>query len=332
MVELIQQLAEAFGPSGHESAVRELIHSQVASVADEVYVDALGNLIARKVGSSPHAGRLLVAAHMDEIGLMVTHIDDDGFLRFDRLGGVHPYTLLGQRVRFATGLVGSIGCERLDDPKDVRIDRLFIDIGARSREEATSQVRIGDAACYDRSVTQSGNRLIGKALDDRAGCAVLIEALRRITQPAMDVYAVFSVQEEVGARGAKAAAYAIEPTVAVAVDVTPTGDTPKGEQLPVKLGDGAAIKVKDSSMMAHPRVKAHLTSLAETAAIPHQFEVLPYGGTDAGPIHVSRAGVPSGVISIPTRFLHSPAEMVDLGDLEACVALTTALMQSPFEL
>lgn len=328
MIDLIRTLCNAYGPVGTEDEVRAILTEYVTPFVDEVRTDALGNLIARKSGSSD-SGRILLSAHMDEIGIMVTHIDESGFLRFHPLGGLRPHTLLAQRVLFQDGTVGSVGCERLDDMKDLQFDKMFIDIGASSHDEAAQKVKIGQTACFDQTVVVQGDRLTGKALDDRLGCAVLVEALRRVKQPISDVYAVFSVQEEVGARGAGVAAFSIEPTLGIAIDVTPTGDTPEGDKLPVKLGDGVAIKVKDRSLLTHPLVKDHLGELARTHDLKHQYEVLSYGGTDAGPIHTSRSGVPSGGISIPLRYVHSPVEVADLGDIEAAVSLTTALLESP---
>lgn len=328
MIDLITTLANAYGPVGSEATVRQTIEQMIKPYVDEVRTDPLGNLIARKAGSAG-AGRIMLSAHMDEIGIMVTHIDENGFLRFQPLGGISPHTLLGQRVRFEDGTVGSIGSAKLNDIKDLQFDKMFIDIGAQNEEEARQKVRIGSTACYDRNVVVQGDRVTGKSLDDRLGCAVLVEALRRITAPVADVYAVFSIHEEVGARGAGPAAFSIEPTLGIAIDVTPTGDTPDGEKLPVKLGEGVAIKVKDRSMLTHPAVKAHLGELAEKNGIKHQYEVLGYGGTDAGPIHMTRAGVPSGGISIPIRYVHTPVEMSDLRDIEAAVSLTCALLESP---
>lgn len=327
MIDLIRTLCNAYGPVGNEDAVRAMITEYVTPYVDEVRTDALGNLIVRKAGRQ-NSDRIMLSAHMDEIGIMVTHIDKHGFLRFHPLGGLRPHMLLGQRVRFADGTVGSVGHERLDDIKDLQFDRMYIDIGAATAEQAGEQVRIGSTACFDQQLVVQDNRITGKALDDRLGCAVLIEALRRTTQPACDIYGVFSVQEEVGARGAGVAAFSIEPTFGVAIDVTPTGDTPEGEKLPVRLGDGVAIKVKDRSLLTHPLVKEHLGGLARGANIKHQYEVLGYGGTDAGPIHTSRAGVPSGGISIPLRYVHSPVELADLADIEAAVGLTCALIDS----
>lgn len=327
MIDLIRTLCDAHGPAGSEDKVRSLIAEHVSPYVDEVTTDALGNLIVRKAGTQGD-GRIMLAAHMDEIGVMVTHIDDNGFLRFQPLGGMRTYTLLGQRVRFADGTTGAVGSERVDDIKDLTFDKMYIDIGARSREEAAEKIAVGAAACFDQQATVQGERIIGKALDNRIGCAVLIEALRRVSQPACDVYGVFTIQEEVGARGAGVAAYSIEPTIGIAIDVTPSGDTPEGHKLPVKLGEGAAIKVKDSSLLTHPAVKAHLDRLAREAGIKHQYEVLAHGGTDAGTIHTSRAGVPAGAISIPLRYVHTPVECADLGDIEAAVQLTCALIEA----
>jgi len=330
--QLIRQLAAAYGPSGHEEPVRALLSAHVAPLADEITVDRLGNLIARIRGQGgPQARRVMLAAHMDEIGLIVTHIDDKGFLRFAPVGGLGPATLLGQRVVFADGTVGVIGAEKLEDVKDLKMERLFIDIGAGSRAAAAQRVQVGSMAVFAQEVAGSGSRLTGKALDDRSGCAVLVEVMHhlRAAAPPHEVYCVFSVQEEVGLRGARTAAYAIAPDMALAVDVTPSGDTPQGEKLNVALGGGTAIKVKDRSLISHPKVRQLLVDTAAEAGIPYQMEVLPYGGTDAGAIHLTKSGVPAGALSIPARYLHTPGEMVDLGDVAATVDLLVAVLKGP---
>lgn len=331
----ITKLAPLYGPSGHEDTVRDALIDIVRPLCDDFYVDALGNLIAR-CGGNGDAGakRIMIAAHMDEIGLIVTHIDEDGFLRFAPIGGVSPHTLLGQQVVFATGLIGAIGSEKLDHIKDLKMDSLFIDIGARSRDEAKQQVDVGSAATYVRTVARSGERLIGKALDDRVGVAVALETMHQLQGHASqhDVYFVFSVQEEVGLRGARTAAYGIEPDIGIALDVTATGDTPKSMHLQMKLGDGTAIKVKDVSLITHPRLRQRLIDVAEEHNIKYQMEVLPYGGTDAGAIHLTKSGVPSAVLSVPTRYVHTPAEMVDLDDVVATGALLTAFLHGPIDI
>lgn len=328
MIDLLTRLCSAWGPAGAEHVVRDVVMACARPYADNTTVDNLGNLIVRK--GTPGGRRIMLSAHMDEIGLIITHIDEKGFLRCSNIGGISPSTLMGQAVRFGNGIVGVIGCEKIDDPKDLKLEKLFIDIGAADAATAGSLVKVGDVCCYHRQIEQTGNRVIGKALDDRSGCAVLLAVMQQLSHTPHDIYFVFSTQEEVGSRGAQAAAYAIAPEIGIAVDVTSCGDTPNARILPVSLGRGAAIKVMDHSVICHPKVRRLLTDTAQTAGIRHQAEVLPTGGTDAGPIHLSRAGVPSGAISIPTRYIHTPVEMADLGDIAACVQLLTTLLSSDF--
>ena len=312
MKTVIKQLTEAFGPSGYETEVTALIQSMVKEHVDEVKTDVLGNLIAVKKGS-PDGRKIMFAAHTDEIGLVITHIDDKGFLRFGTVGGVGISTLVGNRVRFAGGAVGAIYQEK-GSWKELTIDKLYIDIGAENKEDAQKKVKLGEFGIFHREFEDLGVRLIAKSMDDRVGCAVLIEALKKIDAPKNTLYFVFTSQEEVGLRGARTAAYGIEPDLGIALDVTLTGDMPEARRMDVSLGKGAAIKVKDSSLIAHPKVKDLLVDLAEEKQIPYQMEVLDAGGTDAGAIHLTKTGVPSGAISIPTRYVHTPSEMVDIRD------------------
>ncbi len=323
MKEIIQQLTEAFGPSGYEGEVRELIQSLIEHQADEVKTDVLGNLIAVKKGRD-EGKKIMLAAHMDEIGIVVTHIDEQGFLRFANVGGVGIPTLVGNRVRFQNGTIGVIYRQK-GEWKEVTLDKLYLDIGAENEAEAKNKVRVGDFGIFHREFTALGDRLVAKSMDDRVGCAVLVEALRQIKNPLNTLYCVFTTQEEVGLRGARTAAYGLEPDLGIAVDVTLTGDTPEAQRMDVSLGQGAAIKVRDSSLITHPKVKKLLSELASTRGIPFQLEVLERGGTDAGAIHLSRSGIPSGAISIPTRYVHSPSEIVDLKDVQACLNLVVAL-------
>lgn len=325
MKTVIRQLTEAFGPSGYETEVTELIKTMVEKHADEVKTDVLGNLIAIKNGSQDGQS-IMFAAHTDEIGVVVTHIDDQGFLRFGSVGGVGISTLVGNRVRFAGGAVGAIYQEK-GSWKELTLDKLYIDIGAENKEEALKKVKVGEFGIFHREFEDLGDRLIAKSMDDRVGCAVLIEALKKIQNPKNTLYFVFTAQEEVGLRGARTAAYGLEPDLGIALDVTLTGDMPEARRMAVSLGKGAAIKVKDSSLITHPKVKDLLVTLAEENKIPYQMEVLVAGGTDAGAIHLTKAGVPSGAISIPTRYVHSPSEMVDMRDVEACVNLVVALAE-----
>ncbi|MEW6229555.1 MAG: M42 family metallopeptidase [Bacillota bacterium] len=328
MKELLKKLVEAYSPSGNEGAVREIIRKEVEGLADEVRVDALGNLIVARKGIGP---RVLLAAHMDEIGVIVTHIDEKGFLRFSNMGGVSPFVLLGERVVFENGTVGTIGTEKLDDIKDLKLGKMFIDIGANDEKSAREKVSVGDVAGFHREARMEAGRLIAKSVDDRAGCAVLVQVLKELAGRVIpnQVYAVFSVQEELGTRGARTAAYGVNPDIGIAVDVTSTGDTPEARTMAVSLGKGPAIKVKDSTVIAHPRVRQVMVETAREKGLPYQMEVLEHGGTDTGPIHLTREGVPSGAVSIPTRYLHTPSEMADLGDIENAVKLLVALLEAP---
>lgn len=331
MKTLIQKLVETPSPSGYEVAIRNVIRTEITGLADDIRVDSLGNLIARKGRLQEGGARIMLAAHMDEIGVMVTHVDDNGFARFTTIGGVRAATCPGSRVRFISGLTGVIGIERPEDPSKLpTFEQMFIDTGASSR--AGCPVKVGDVAAFDRPFQDLGDRLIAKSMDDRIGVAVLIEALRRLQETPNELVFVFSVQEEVGVRGAVAAAYGIDPHVGLAVDVTGVGDTPKGLKMEVALGKGPAIKVRDSGMLSDPRVVRWMADTAEKARLPHQFEVLEAGSTDARAIQLTRAGVPSGCLSIPTRYIHSPSEMVDFEDVQNSVRLLVALLSAPVQL
>jgi putative aminopeptidase FrvX len=327
---MIAELCNTWGPSGCEHVIRNRIAAYAPGDTLSLHTDALGNLVVRT--GNPEGRRIMLSAHMDEIGLVVTHIDDKGFLRFSTVGGVPPLVALGQRVRFENGTVGAVACERVDDVRDIKVDKLFIDIGAKDKEDAATRVTVGDACSYDQTLTCADGRLTGKALDDRIGCAVLLTVIQHLADTPYDAHFVFSVQEEVGCRGAQTAAYHIAPEIALAVDVTGTGDNPAAATLPTALGKGAAIKVMDSSVITHPKVRRFLLETAEAAGIPHQLEVLPHGGTDAGPAQRSRAGVLTGAVSIPLRYVHTPHETALLSDFEACVDLLLHALARPFTL
>jgi tetrahedral aminopeptidase len=333
MKPLIQKLVETTSPSGSEKAIRQVIRAEIEGLADEIYVDALGNLIARL--GSPDGMKIMLSAHMDEIGVLVTHVDERGFIRFTTVGGVRPINCVGGRVRFLSGQEGVIYMERMDDPNRVPgIEQLYIDVGAKTKEGVS--LRVGDAGVFERPFLDLGDRLVSKAMDDRISVAVLIETMRRIRQEnisiAHQVFFVFSVQEEVGLRGATSAAYGLDPELGLAVDVTASGDTPKGLRMDVGLGKGPAIKVRDGGMLADPRVVDWMVSTAETAGLPYQLEVLEGGTTDARAMQVSRAGIPVGCLSVPCRYIHSPSEMVDYSDVQNSVALLVELLRHPVEL
>ncbi len=331
MKSLIQELVETTGPSGYEFNVRDVIQSRVAPLADEVTVDALGNLIATNGKIKSGGKKIMLAAHMDEIGIITTHIDEIGFIRFTTIGGVRRQTCVGGRVRFLNGTQGVISFDDLGDANKLPTFRqMYIDVGASSR--ADCPVRVGDVAAFDRPFSSYGERLVSKAMDDRIGVAVLVETLRLLKNTPNQVYFVFSVQEEVGLRGATTAAYGLDPDVGIAVDVTRSGDTPKGIKMDVSLGSGPAVKVRDSGMLSDPRVVSWMVETAEKAKLPYQMEVLEAGTTDARAIQLTRAGVPAGCISIPCRYVHAPSEMVDYNDVQNAVQLLLALVKQKVNL
>ncbi|GAB4458098.1 MAG: M42 family metallopeptidase [Anaerolineales bacterium] len=333
MKKLLKQLTETFGPSGYEDQIRKLVRAEVEPLADEVKVDALGNLIARKKPTRPSqdAKKIMIAAHMDEIGLMVSHVDEKGFVRFSPIGGVFGKYIPGGRVRFLNGVQGVIGYDRFDKVHETPpLEKVFIDVGAASQKDCP--VKVGDVAAFDRPFIEMGNRLVAKSMDDRVGVLAAIETLRALKTTPHDVYFVFTTQEEVGVRGAGTSAYGIDPDLGIALDVTSAADTPEAPKMTMALGKGPCIKIKDAGALSDPRVVQWMIRTAEKNKIPYQREVLLFGGTDARAIQSTRAGVPSGCLSIPTRYVHSPSEMVDYTDVQNTVKLLTALLRAPIEL
>lgn len=319
MFELIKKLTDSFGVSANEEEIRETIVEEIKDKVDEINIDPLGNLIAVKKGSGK---KIMLTAHMDEIGVMATYIDKNGFIRFANIGWVSPYFALGQKVKFMNGTQGVVFYEqKLDEMKDLKLPVMYIDIGAKSKSEAEEKVKIGDVACFVNDAVLQGDMIISKALDNRSGCAVLIEALKTMPKTDNEIYYVFTVQEELGLRGAKTAAYNVKPDFSIAVDVTDTGDTPEGIRMEVSCGKGPAIKIKDSSVICHPKIRRLLEDSAKSIGIPYQYEILEEGGSDPGAIQVTAGGIPSGAISIPCRYIHSPVEMVSLSDMEKGVKL-----------
>jgi putative aminopeptidase FrvX len=329
---LIKRLAETYGPAGSEEMIRNLIREEIKQYADELRVDALGNLIAKKRGSGTSPRRkVMLAAHMDEIGVIVTHVDQKGFCRFSALGPLHHLALLGQRVVFANGTIGVIGRERKRaKSKEIEFDRLFIDIGTQGESEA--RVTLGDAASLCGVFVDAGQRLVGKAFDDRIGCAILVETLRHLKKCANDVYFVFTVQEQLGSRGATTATFGIQPDLAFVVDVTDTGDTPEAVTMQVALGKGPAIKIKDQGILVSPAMRDILIGAAGQAKVPYQLEVMLHSSTDAEVMQVSREGNLVGALSVPLRYMHTPSEMVDFVDVQNAVLLLLTLLSKPLSL
>lgn len=317
--DLYCQIGRAFGPSGRENEVRETLIKLAKPYIDEYKIDALGNLICHKKGDGP---RIMLASHMDSIGIVATYIEESGFLRFAPVGGLFRGDLINIQVRFSNGVRGVISYEEKTPFKELQMENLFLDIGADSREEAEKMVMPGDFAVFEAPTFEQGDRLCGPYMDNRIGCVALFMAMEKIQKPKNDLYFVFTVQEEVGLRGAQTAAFEIEPEYAIAVDVTDTGDLPeKKSKMAVKLGKGPAVKVMDSSVICSAQVKDALYRAAEALSMPVQREILEAGGTDTGAIQKSRGGVLAGAVSIPARYIHSPSELVSVRDVENCALL-----------
>ena len=317
--DLWNEVGGAFGPSGREDAVREAIAAIAGEYIDDITTDALGNLICRKKGSGK---KVLFAAHMDSIGVVATYIDEKGFIRFSQVGGLFKGDLINIVVRFANGTRGVISYEEKTPFKDLMLDNLFIDIGAKDRADAEKQVQVGDFAVFEAPRFEQNGVLCGPYLDNRIGCVTLLRAMEQVGETDNDLYFVFTAQEEVGLRGAGAAAFAVEPDVAIAVDVTDTGDLPERKTpMAVDMGKGPAIKVMDRSVICTPAVCAALEQAAHDCGIATQREILQCGGTDTAALQKARAGVQAGAVSIPTRYIHSPSEMCAVDDVENAAKL-----------
>lgn len=321
----VKNILGAYGPSGREDNVAEVIKEYVAPYADEVYRDAMGNLIAHKCGTS--GKRIMLSAHMDQIGFIVVSIDDKGYLRVANVGGVSPVIATAREVVFENGVHGVTYFENTSKHgvNEVKFTELYIDIGCSSREEAEKLVSVGDMAVYVSNYVEMGNHAASGAMDDRICCAIVAEAMKQMTSE-HDVYAVFTVQEEVGCRGGSPAAFAIEPDLNISLDVTGTGDIPECHRMAVSLGNGPTVKVMDSSVIVPPVVRAFIESAAKENDIPYQREVLRAGGTDTGAIQRTARGILSGCISVPTRYIHTPVETVDMRDVDNAVRLVCACL------
>ncbi len=323
MINEIRELVCRTGVSGNETAVAEYIKGQILPYADKVYEDTLGNLVAVRKGDGP---KVMLMAHMDEIGLVASFVDEKGFIRVSAVGGVDAKMVLGRPVRFENGVMGVFICGD-EEKKKLSVKDCFVDIGATDRAEALKRVEPGMTASFLSETFETGGKVVSNALDDRVGCYCLMETLRRLKNPTCEVYAVFTVQEEVGLRGAKVSGFEIAPDVAIAVDVTLSGDYPDGEETAAALGKGTAIKLRDRSAIAAREIVEDLENLAARKGIPAQRDVLSAGGTDIGSVQLLGKGVLVGGLSVPVRYCHSAVEMADKGDVEATVALLTAYLE-----
>jgi endoglucanase len=323
--DLLRELSNTVAVSGDEGAVRKIVLEAIRPHVDEVKVDALGNVLALKKGTGRSKDRVLIAAHMDEVGFMVTDIDPEGALRFEIVGGIDDRMLMGKPVwvgpKRLPGLIGAMPIHMLTSDRMSSVTKaaqLRIELGVNSAEAAKKLVKVGDRGTFATEFAALGPALRGKALDDRLGCATLIELLRGPAYPC-DLHAAFTVQEEVGLRGARVAGYAVEPTCAFALDCTPAADLPdsRGRENTLynaRLGHGPVIYRVDRSTISDERLVKYLQQTAEKASLPYQFRQPGGGGTDAGAIHLTREGVPSVSVSVPGRYLHSPAAIVRTED------------------
>lgn len=339
MKDLLKKLADAPGVSGFEDEVRDIMINELKDSVDKIEIDQLGNLIATRNGK-PDGKKIMLAAHMDEIGLMIRYIDKNGFIKFSKIGGINDQMLLNQEVSIHTsngiviGVIGSKPPHRMKEAERKKVidyENMFIDIGVSDKEEAEKLVKLGDPITIKQEFTELGKLYKGKALDNRIGCAVLVEVMKKAESDAT-IYGVGTVQEEVGLKGAKTAAFKLNPDMALALDVTIAGDHPgiKEEDAPAKTGKGPGIILTDASgrgLITHPKIKELLISVADKEEIPYQLEVSEGGTTDATAIHLTREGIPTGVISPPTRYIHTPVSVVAMEDVENAVKLILAVLE-----
>ncbi len=339
MNELLRQLTEATGVSGAEKEVRLLIRDLIADHVDEWSVDTMGNLLATKRGTGASDLRVLVDAHMDEVGLLVVEIESSGMLKFVTVGGFDDRALLGKVVQIGsqkvTGVIGARAIHLLKSNeynKVVKVDAMRIDIGAKNKDGAAAKVKVGDYAAfvtaYEESGAPGGRTAIGKAFDNRAGCAALVELLRGERYP-FDLIAAFTVQEEVGLRGAEVAAYSARPDAALVLECTPAYDLPNEKDVSpnVALGQGPSIYVMDARTLQDPRLVAHLTRTADAHGIPYQIRQPGGGGTNTGAIQRAAAGIPVATVAVPGRYAHTPTLMISLDDYDNVVRLTGAALR-----
>jgi putative aminopeptidase FrvX len=339
-VRLLRTLSNAFGPSGNEEQVRGILRAELEPCTDEVRVDKLGNIFFHHHGKEGFP-RIMLSAHMDEVGVLVTFIENEGFLRFETLGGIPSNTLPGQRILFRgervelKGIVGTKPPHIMtpdEQNKVIPVEDLFIDIGAESLDRAKEKgADIGLMGVFDVEFTELGEGYVrGKALDDRAGCAVLVEVFKALKDSPYNFVAVGSVQEELGMRGARTAAWQIDPDYGLALEGTFAADVPgtRPDRTSAKLRGGPVVTIMDRTVLTHPIVLKTLINAGRERGIPFQFKKVPVGGTDAGAIHLTKAGVPSGTVALPCRYIHGPAAIAHVDDLKNTVSLVVEFIRS----
>ena len=314
--------------SGREETIRGVIAEMMLPLCDEVSTDAMGNLICVKRGTSKRPLHVLLCAHMDEIGFIVTYIEENGMLRVAPMGGISYAAAAFAEVTFENGVRGVLVPEESAPAgKTPTAEKCVVDIGASSVKEASRRIKVGDTCALTPHVLRlNANRVCGRPLDDRIGCACLVEIARQLSAPKHDIYYVFSVQEEVGCRGARPASFGISPDLALVFDVTATGDAQGAKPMAVKLGEGVAVKIKDNSVICNAALVDELLDTAKREEIAAQCEILTYGGTDTSAIQMTGLGCRAGALSLPCRYIHSGVEMIDLRDAKAAVSLAVAYL------
>ena len=324
MLDILKKLVNTVSVSGNEAEISNVIRKMTENFADEIKSDALGNLIVIKKSKKSDAKKIMIAAHMDEIGFIVTFIEDSGFIKVSPVGGIDWTAIAFCEVLFANGIKGVIAPEEKVKPNDFKSDKFYIDIGAKDKSDAEKKVKVGDVCTIAPKIAQLfNNRIAASKLDDKIACVVLIQVLAELKDitPENDLYFVFTVQEEVGLRGARTAAQFIMPDYSVAVDVTDTGDTPECTPMSSKLGGGAAIKLMDRSVICHKDMINLLMKTAQENNIKYQSEIMVAGGTDTAVMQSAGAGSIAGAISIPSRYIHTGVEICDMDDVQSCVDL-----------
>lgn len=320
-MELLKKLINAFGVSGSETDIANVIKSELSGLG-EITISPMGNLTLHIPGKGK---KVLFAAHMDEIGVMARYIDDSGFIYFSAVGGITPATILNTRVRFENGVCGVVSAGEKKEIKDLKITDMFIDIGAKDKSGAEEKISLGMCGRFESAFEISGKMVISRSLDNRTGCWALIKAAKQLKNVDCDIYMVFTSQEEIGLRGAATAAYDIYPDYAIAVDVTDTGDTPDCEKMAVKLGCGPCNKIMDKGIVTNHQMRDITCQAAKFSSIPVQQEILTVGKTDASYLQYSCGGIKTGAVSIPLRYIHTPNEMVNLEDLQNTADLICAI-------